>query len=136
MKAFTVKTSKIGATRHTDINKQARLIYHQIEKKTKRRPYLRSAYFKKEKIFFDYFWPHLSQTPFADRRRRLRYLPCAIELIEKSRHEPTSKQNPNRKSEILHRFAGITPQEEVFYVQIKEDLKNKQKFLMSIFPPE
>lgn len=131
-----VKTSKIGATRHTDINKQARLIYHQIEKKTKRRPYLRSAYFKKEKIFFDYFWPHLSQARFADRRRRLRYLPCAIELIERSHHEPTTKQNPNRKSENLHRFAGITPQEEVFYVQIKEDTKSKQKFLMSIFPPE
>ena len=134
MKAFSVKTPKIGATRYTDIIKRARHIYHDIEKQTKRRPYIRSSYFKKEKVFFDFYWVHLSQASFVDRRRRLKFLPCAIELIEKSRYEPISQPNPRKRGEILHRFAGTTPDQEIFYVQIKEDLKTKQKFLMSIFP--
>lgn len=136
MKAFPVKTKKIGATRYTDIIKRARRIFHDIEKKTKRRPYIRSVYFKKEKIFFDFFWTHLNQAPIADRRRRLRYFPCAIELVEKSRFTPSIKQNPNKKSEKQYRFAGITTESEIFYVQIKKNPKTGQMFLMSIFPPE
>lgn len=136
MKAFTVKTSKIGATRYADIIKKARLIYHKIEKRTKRRPYIRSAYFKKEKIFFDYFWAHLNQKLPSDRRRRLRYFPCAVELIENSRFEPFTELNRFKKSERLHRFTGLTKDDELFYVQIKEDLKTKQKFLMSVFGGE
>lgn len=134
MKAFQVKTKKIGATRYADIIKRARKIFHNIEKKTKRRPHIRSAYFKKEKVFFDYFWAHMDQTSHIGRQRRLKYLPCAIELIEKSHFEPFSQLNPRKKGEILHRFAGLTPENELFYVQIKENTKTKQKFLMSVFP--
>lgn len=134
MKFYLCKTKKIGATRYADIIKRARKVFHEIEKKTKRRPYIRSAYFGKEKIFFDNFWAHLSQASFIDRRRRLPFFPCAIELIEKSRSAPVSGPNPRKKNEVLHRFAGSTPDNELFYVQIKEDLKTKQKFLMSVFP--
>ena len=134
MKAHKVRSKKIGYTRFADIIKRARKIFHDIEKKTKRRPHIRSAYFKKEKVFFDYFWAHIDQTSHIDRRRRLKYLPCAIELIEKSRFKPFSQPNPRKKGEILHRFAGLTPENELFYVQIKENTKTKQKFLMSVFP--
>ena len=133
MKAFPVKTKKIGATRYTDIIKRARKIFHDIEKKTKRRAYVRSAYFKKEKIFFDFFWVHLNQKLPSDRRRRLRYFPCAIELIENSRLKPFSEPNRNKKNEVLYRFAGITEENELFFVQVKENTKTKQRFLMSIF---
>lgn len=40
---------------------------------------------------------------------------------QKSRFEPKSKENPNRRSEIIHRFGGITKDKELLYVQIKED---------------
>ncbi len=66
--------------------------------------------------------------------RRMQYLPCAIELIQNSHFNPTSKENPNRKSEILHRFHGQTAIKEVFIVQIKEDMKSGEKFLISVFP--
>ena len=36
-------------------NSKAKEIYAPIERKTKRQPYLRSAYFKKRKIFFSLF---------------------------------------------------------------------------------
>jgi hypothetical protein len=134
MKFYQTKAKKIGATRYADIIKRTRKAFHDIEKKTKRRPYARSAYFNKEKIFFDYFWTHLAQASFIDRRRRLPFFPCAIELIERSRFAPVSGRNPRKKNETLHRFAGSTPENELFYVQIKEDLKTGQKFLMSVFP--
>ncbi|MDO8471955.1 MAG: hypothetical protein Q7S64_02290 [bacterium] len=70
------------------------------------------------------------------RTKRLAYLPCAIDLIEHSRNVPTMKVNPNKKTELLYRFGGLTKEKEVFYVQIKENVKTGAKYLMSIFPPE
>ena len=45
-----------------------------------------------------------------------------------------SKENPNRRSEIVHRFAGITAEKDLFFVQIKEEKRTGQKWLMSVFP--
>jgi len=66
--------------------------------------------------------------------RRLKFLPCAIELIRHSVFEPTSKENPNKSSEILHRFMGMTSEKEVFFVQIKEDKRSGKKWFISVFP--
>ena len=44
------------------------------------------------------------------------------------------KQITNKSGEILHRFAGSTKEKELFFVQIKEDKKTGQKYLISIFP--
>jgi len=51
-----------------------------------------------------------------------------------SNFEPVSKENPNNPSEILHRFAGITKENELFFVQIKEDKKTGKKRFMSAYP--
>jgi|SRR3989344_5589037 len=134
MKVFQAKTPKIGATKYAEVMKRARLIYGQVEKRTKRRPYIRSAYFDKEKIFFDYFWLHINQKSRPERRRRLIFLSCATELIEKSRLKPEVTKNPNKREEVLYRFTGKTPTGEEFAVQIKEDQKSRHKYLMSIFP--
>jgi hypothetical protein len=66
--------------------------------------------------------------------RRLKFFPCALELIEHSRLNPVSKDNPNKNSELLHRFKGETKQKEAFFVQIKEDKRSGEKFLISVFP--
>ena len=58
------------------------VVYSEIEKRTKRKPYVRSAYFSKQKIFFDYFWLHLRQKPFAERARRLKFF---AEFLEGNR---------------------------------------------------
>jgi CRISPR/Cas system-associated endoribonuclease Cas2 len=70
--------------------------------------YVRSLYFNKEKVFLD--------------------------LIQNSKFEPTSKENPNKRSEILHRFAGITSEKDLFFVQIKENKQSGTKWFMSVFP--
>lgn len=36
----------------------------------------------------------------------------------------------------VHRFYGTSAENELFCVQIKENMKNKQKYLISVFPTE
>lgn len=131
---YQTKTKKFPGTDYREIHSQVLSIFRRIKSKTKRRPYVRSAYFKKQKIFFDYFWKHLWQKSWKERTKRLKFFLCAIELIQNSHQEPVSIQNPNKKSEILHRFAGLTKDKELFVVQVKEDKKTDRKYLMSIFP--
>lgn len=135
MKAYKTKTNKYPGSEFHEVNKKAHRYYRKLKSKSRRRAYVRSAYFKKDKIFIDYFWSHaFEKKNWRDRMRRLKYLACAIELVRNSRFEPTSKENPNNRSEILHRFAGITAENDLFYVQIKEDKRSGQKFLISVFP--
>ena len=135
MKAYQVKAKKLPGTNYSEVHRKALKMYSRIKKQSKRRPYLKSAYFKKDKIFLGLFWHHLrDKSNLKDKTKRISYFPCALELIKHSRFTPTSKENPNKKSEILHRFFGKTPDKELFCVQIKENKYSKQKHLMSIFP--
>jgi len=136
MKSYKTKANKLTGKDYPDLYKRAFNLYRQIKQKTKRRSYVRSAYFKKDKIFLEIFWRHLHQKNWRDRKRRIRYFPCAIELARHSRIDPESKDNPNHSSEILHRFTGATPDGSIFYVQIKENKRNNQKHLLSIFPEQ
>lgn len=137
MKVYKTKAKKYPGSDFREVHKKAFGLYSQIKKKSKRRAYLRSAYFKKEKVFLDLFWHHLfEQKNWRDRVRRMKYFGCAVELIQNSRFDPITKKNPNKPSETLYRFYGITAENELFCLQIKEDNKKHQKFLISVFPTE
>jgi len=133
---YRTRARKLAGTDYKEIHYKARALFSLIKSRTKRRPYIRSAYFNKEKIFLGIFWSHLYNKNLRDQKRRMRLLNCAIELIEKSRKAPATKESPNKSKEILHRFYGITPDNDSFYVQIKEDKNKNQKWLISIFPIE
>ena len=134
MQYYKTRARKLPGTHWPRLLKTALGIYKEITSKTKRRPYVRSAYFDKQKVFLGLFWQHLHEKNLRDKARRVAFFPCAMELIQKTRQEPTSKENPNRKGEIVHRFAGSTPDNEIFFVQIKEDRRTNQKWFMSVFP--
>lgn len=136
MKVYQSKYNKLSGTSYSELERKARKLHNTIVKKTKRNAYIRSAYFKKDKVFITLFWQHLSQKPRRDRKRRLKYYACAIDLLRNTSHEPETKPNPNGKNEIVHRFAGITKDGDLFYVQVKEDKWSDNKFFMSVFPPE
>lgn len=133
MTPYQAKSKKIAGTNYGEVMRNAFMFFDEIKKKTKRRPYIRSAYFKKEKVFLDYFREHLFQKLPKERMRRLKYFKAAIELIKFSRNEPVSKTNVDKGKEIVYRFSGLTAEKELFYIQIKED-KRKRKYLMSCFP--
>lgn len=136
MVPYATKTNKLPGSNYAEARKNAIELFAEIKKKTKRKPYIRSAYFNKQKIFFEYFWQHLYDKGPKERYKRLRYFGVAIELIKNSKNHPTTKQNPNNPNEILHRFAGLTKNKEIFYVQIKENRRNSKKYFISCFPPD
>ncbi|MBU3964942.1 hypothetical protein KKG29_02270 [Patescibacteria group bacterium] len=131
---YQTKIKKLPGTSYGEVVKHAYFLFNQIKKKTKRRPYIKSAYFDKQKIFFDYFLEHLFQKSPKERLKRLKYFGAALELMRKSKNHPTSEENPHKKGEILHRFAGLTTDRELFYAQIKEEKRNGKKYFMSCFP--
>lgn len=113
---------------------KARHEYHKIQKRTPRRKaYIRSAYFSKDKIFINQFWDHLKQKRPNDRLRRVKYYLCALDLI---RHATSSPETIIEKTldTQLHRFTGKTKDGEVFFVQIKHNIKTGRKDFMSVFP--
>ncbi len=134
-KAYSTKSKRLSGSNYGEIHRKAFNLYTQIEKRSKRRAYVRSNYFKKEKIFLSLFWHHLGDKfSHKDKLRRLKFYPCALELIKNSKCEPQSKENVDKKSEILHRFTGISPENEIFFVQIKENKNTHQKYFISVFP--
>jgi hypothetical protein len=134
MDPYCTLVPKLTGTDFHEIRRKAFAIYRTIAAKTKRKPYIRSAYFGHEKIFLAFFWDHLFDLSARNRVRRLKFYPCALDLVAHSKSKPTVKINPNNLSEKLSRFIGITRNNERFAVQIKEDLKRKEKHLISIFP--
>jgi hypothetical protein len=134
MKVYQTKIKKLAGSDQHEVYLKSRKIYKRLARKTKRKPYVRSIYFNKEKIFLDYFWEHLYQKNPWDRFRRLKYYACAIDLIQHNRIDPYSVQNPNRSSQVLHRFEGKSKEGDSFFVQITEDKRTNQKYFISVFP--
>ncbi len=134
MKVHQVKATVFSGSDYQEVYPPARRLYNKIKGQTKRQPYVRSAYFRKDKVFIELFWVHLNQKNRKERNARLKFYGCGIELLRATRLEPTTKINPNKQTELLHRFAGITPGKELFYVQVKENRQTRRKDLMSIFP--
>jgi len=131
---YKCKQNKIAGSSFNEIKSSAYGIFKSIKSKTKRTPYIRSKYFKKDKIFINIFWKHLFDKKEKDRVRRLKFYNCGIELIEKSVNNPETRENFQKKDELLHRFYGRVRNNEKFVVQIKENKRTKRKDLISIYP--
>jgi hypothetical protein len=134
MKVYQSKLNALGGTDYKEVYPVAYGIFRKLKKQTKRKPYIRSAYFNKEKIFLDYFWQHLHQKNWWDQVRRLRFYECALDLIKNTRSDPFTAQDPNKPKRVLHRFSGKTSAGDGFIVQIVEDKRTKQKYFISVFP--
>lgn len=134
MKAYKTKSGKLVGTNLKEVTKNARKIYTFEKARSKRSPYIRSAYFKKDKIFIAPFWDKLDSKNPGDKLRRLKYYKCALELIRHSTDIPDSKEDPNDKNSLLHRFTGLSSEGDKFGVQIKESKKTNRKILLSVFP--
>lgn len=124
----------LNGTRLTDILPQARNVFRVLEKRTKRKPYVRSEYFNKNKIFFDYFWSDLKKKIPSERARRLKLLSCALEVLRYSRQEPLTIDDATEPHILRHRFAGKTPEGDLFYVQVKQNKRTGAKQFLSVFP--
>jgi len=80
------------------------------------------------------FWDHIMQKHPGDRKKRLKFYDAAIELLQRNTIDPITKMNPNGRNELVHRFAGRTREGDLFYVQVKQELRTGSKHFMSVFP--
>lgn len=136
VKAYQCRKRQLAGSDYHEVYGQASMTYQKAKGSTKRRPYVRAIFYNKRKIFLQLFWDHLMQKHWKERVVRMKLLSCAIELLQLSTCEPVSKQNPNKPSELLHRFLGVTPENVEFVVQVKEDKRTGEKWFMSVFPFE
>jgi hypothetical protein len=133
MNYFQSKYGKLPGSSYSEVLKKARLIFREIEKQSKRSPYVRSSYFDRQKIFLSYFWSHLEQKTRPEKLRRMRYYQCAIDLLKNTMIAPSTIKDTTQSGVLLHRFAGKTKDGDVFFVQVKEN-RNTGKYFMSVFP--
>jgi hypothetical protein len=131
---FQSKFAHLKTDNYNDLERQARKLHQQIVARTKRNPYVKSKYFANQKIFVNLFWNHLNEKHRIERKRRLVFYKCAIDLLRNSTKAPDSKINPKNPREVLHRFYGKSSDGMHFAVQVRESLRNDNKFFMSVFP--
>lgn len=129
-----VKSSLIPGNSYERVNKPARLVHNKITRKnTRRQPYVRSKYFKGDKVFVNIFWNHMAQKRRGEQIRRAKLYECAIELLINNLLPPETTVKNNRSNELLYRFRGQV-NGIIFFVQVKQNKKSGRKDFMSVFP--
>lgn len=132
MKFYHSKYSALPGTSLNEVLPLARKEFHIIQKRNPRRqPYIRSAYFKKDKIFINLYWEHLAQKHRADKVRRLKFYKCSIDLL---RNTTITPEVVLEHSQLLYRFYGESADGRKFCVQVKMEQRTGRKDFISAFP--
>ena len=100
---------------------------------SKRKPYIRSKFFGKRKVFVHLFREHTYQKHRQEQIRRLKLFPAALDLIIHSTCKPLSKSHQTKSYLMLHRFYGRFSNGKAFAVQISENKKRSELFFLSVF---
>lgn len=130
---FKSKYDLLPGTDYEEVVALARKEFNTIRRITKRQPYIRSRYFRSDKIFVTIFWDHLMQKHRKDRVKRLKFYKAAIDLLRNSIETPDTIFDSKNKDILLHRFHGTTSDGREFLVQVKEDKRSGRKDFMSVF---
>lgn len=133
MKKYQSKARLLPGTSYDEVQIAARREHKKVIALTKRRPYARSAYFNKSKVFLSPFWDHTMQKTRKVKTQRLKLYAAAIDLVRNSHHDPETIIEANSPSVLLHRFYGITRDGVEFCVQIKQHKRTGRIDLMSVF---
>lgn len=135
MKTYKSRLGLVPGTSYSEVINFVRREYHTIQKRTPlRQAYVRSVYFRKDKIFVNQYFEHLKQKNAADRLRRLRFFSAAIDTIRNCPEAPIAMQNPNKADETLYRYSAETKDGKRFAVQIRENKVTRRKDFVSAFP--
>jgi len=134
MEIYITNVPIISGSNASEVFRKVRDSFRYIASKTKRRPYVRSVYFNKEKVFIGPFLNHMFEKNWRDTVRRLKLFDCAIDLVRNTRKLPEVVHDPHHIYDILYKFCGITRGNCVFFVQIKENKISGNKTLISVYP--
>ena len=124
-KYYQSKYEKLRGSSDKEVFYEARQIFRKYDSK-RRLPYVRSKYFDGQKIFLNMFYIHLGQKPQKEQRKRIAFVPCAMDLLRNSKVEPkmfiVNKIN-------YYRFYGKTKSGDKFAVQVMKDKKDNRYFM-------
>jgi hypothetical protein len=121
--------TKLYSTVYLRVLARASGYYKSLITNPRRKPNVRSKYFDHKKVFLDEFWTQILFRNLADRRRRLAFYICAIDLIKNSKCAPEIKYEKGKK---LLEFRGIAKNGEKFAVHLRQSKDNI--YMMSCFP--
>ena len=134
VKQFHSKKALLPGSSYSEVVARARKEFNTVRKLTKRQPYVRSKYFRGDKIFMTVFWDHVMQKHQKERTRRLKFYSAAIDLLRNTTNNPEQMIIETYHSQhTLFRFYGITKDNIPFCVQIKHDIRTNRKDFMSVF---
>lgn len=133
MSVYQSKYELLPGSSYDEVVTVARKEYNKIRKITKRQPYVRSKYFRGDKIFVTVFWDHLMQKHRKERMKRLKFYNATIDLLRNSTLAPDTIFSESDKNIMLHRFYGKTKDGNGYCVQVKEDKRSGRKEFMSVF---
>jgi hypothetical protein len=120
---------------YADLVKNARAIEKSIERESGHRDAFVRSKSLRRKVFItknNLFWVHLYSKNQYDRKRRLKYYMCAVDLIRNTTEKPVIDRNPNGKRELVYEYYGITADGFKFAVHLKEEAG--RLYFMSAFP--
>jgi len=131
---FHSKEALLPGSSYDEVVASARKVFNDdIRRRTKRQPYVRSKYFKGDKVFMTIFWDHVMQKHRKEKARRLKFYAAAVDLLRNSTVHPVPMVEATHDEVLLLRFYGITKDGEEFCVQVKHDLRSGRKDFMSVF---
>ncbi len=133
MSVYQSKHDLLPGSSYDEVVKVARKEFNTIRKITKRQPYVRSKYFRGDKVFVTVFWEHIMQKHRGTIFKRLKFYKAAIDVIRNSTASPETHIDTKQDTVYLHRFYGQTRSGIEFCVQIKEDRRSGRKDFMSVF---
>lgn len=135
MRTYRSKYGLLPGSTYDEVVAAARKEFNIVRRLTKRQPYVKSRYFKGDKVFITIFWDHLMQKHPKERRKRLKLYKVALDLIRNTTLHPersiADKTQPGNT--IYSRFYGVTKTGDYFCVQIKVNVQTGRKDFMSVF---
>lgn len=99
---FHSKHDLLPGSSYDEVVKEARKVFNNdVRSRTKRQPYVRSKYFKNDKIFMTVFWDHVMQKHMKERTKRLRFYRAAIDLLRNTTLNPESMIDKSHQQIVL-----------------------------------
>lgn len=109
MKIYQSKYGQLPGTSYQEVIKAAHYHHEKLQKRNpRRRVYVRSKYFKQDKVFLTLFWPHLLQKRKGDQMRRAKLYLCALDLLRNYNDMSGAIIERGHPESVLLRFKGRT----------------------------
>jgi hypothetical protein len=86
---YKSRYASLSGSHSRELYQKAHAAQRALMKSSRRKAYVRSKFFKLQKVFLDTFWIHLSQKNSGERRRRIAFFVCALDLIKNTTNQPT-----------------------------------------------